>query len=99
MHAQVLRSLHIGHASFLDQAHSLKLELAGKLPSLHHPPPVPSKHLTQCLRNRVQAKSRRRSHTNSHPSVLLLRSTRRTDTSTRRKLGVVRRFFLGSVEP
>src|SRR4030095_9970078 len=56
MHAQVLRSLHIGHASLLDQAHSLKLELAGKLPSLHDPPPAPSKHLTRCLRNRVQAR-------------------------------------------
>src|SRR5262245_41612750 len=56
MHAQVLRSLHIGHASLLDQAHSLKLELAGKLPSLHDTPPAPSKHLTRCLRNRVQAK-------------------------------------------
>src|SRR5437016_6805785 len=55
MHAQVLRSLHIGHASLLDQAHSLKLELAGKLPSLHDTPPAPSKHLTRCLRNRVQA--------------------------------------------
>src|SRR5262249_38824678 len=55
MHAEVLRSLHIGHASLLDQAHSLKLELAGKLPSLHDPPPAPSKHLTRCLRNRVQA--------------------------------------------
>src|SRR6266567_2110223 len=55
MHAQVLRSLHIGHASLLDQAHSLKLELARKLPSLHDPPPAPSKHLTRCLRSRVQA--------------------------------------------
>src|SRR5437867_12271662 len=55
MHAQVLRSLHIGHASLLDQAHSLKPELADKLPSLHDPPPAPSKHLTRCLRNRVQA--------------------------------------------
>src|SRR5438128_1278155 len=60
MHAQVLRSLHIGHASLLDQAHSLKLELAGKLPSLHDPPPAPSKHLTRCPRNRVQAKGRHR---------------------------------------
>src|SRR5205823_7756779 len=49
--------LHIGHPSLLDQAHSLKLELAGKLPSLHDPPPAPSKHLTRCLRNRVQAKT------------------------------------------
>src|SRR5262244_3848324 len=55
MHAEVLRCLNIGHASILDQAHSLKLELAGKLPSLHDPPPAPSKHLTRCLRNRVQA--------------------------------------------
>src|SRR6266567_445477 len=37
-------------------ARSLKLELPGKLPSLHDPPPAPSKHLTRCLRNRVQAK-------------------------------------------
>src|SRR5262249_35741227 len=55
VNVQVLRCLHIGHASVLDQAHSLKLELASKLPSLHDPPPVPSKHLTRCLRNRVQA--------------------------------------------
>jgi hypothetical protein len=47
--------LQIGHASILDQAHRLKLELAGKLPSLHDPPPAPLKHLTRCLRNRVQA--------------------------------------------
>src|SRR4029453_5409971 len=51
----VLGGLHIGPAPVLDQAHSLKLELASKLPSLHDPPPVPSKHLTRCLRNRVQA--------------------------------------------
>jgi len=38
--------------------HRLKLELAGKLPSLHDLPPAPSKHLTRCLRNRVQAKQR-----------------------------------------
>src|SRR5260370_34561481 len=38
-----------------DQPHSLKLELACKLPSLHDTPPVPSKHLTRCPRNRVQA--------------------------------------------
>src|SRR5262245_10713636 len=55
VNVQVLRRLHIGHASILDQAHGLKLELAGKLPSLHDPPPAPSKHLTRCLRNRVQA--------------------------------------------
>src|SRR5438445_13325788 len=45
----VLGASMITHASFLDQAHSLKLELAGKLPSLHDPPPAPSKHLTRCL--------------------------------------------------
>src|SRR5436190_21686938 len=55
MDTQVLRGLHIRHAAFLDQPHSLKLELARKLPSLHDPPPAPSKHLTRCLRNRVQA--------------------------------------------
>jgi hypothetical protein len=57
VNVQVLRRLHIGHASILDQAHGLKLELSRKLPSLHDPPPAPSKDLTQCLRNRVQAKS------------------------------------------
>src|SRR5436190_5062000 len=58
MHAQVLRSLHLAHAAFLDQPHSLKLELAGKSSSLHDPPPVPSSHLTRCLWNRVQATKR-----------------------------------------
>src|SRR5437016_3593961 len=56
MHTQILRGLPIGHAAILDQPNSLKLELACKLPPLHLPPPVPSKHLTQCLQNRVQAK-------------------------------------------
>src|SRR5260370_26475158 len=55
MHTQVLPGLRIRYAAILDQPHSLKLELAGKLPSLHDPPPAPSKHLTRCLRNRVQA--------------------------------------------
>src|SRR4051812_36247527 len=59
MHAQVLRRLHIRHASIFDQAHSLKLELPRKLPPLHDAPPVPSKHQTRCLRNRVQANYRR----------------------------------------
>ena len=40
---------------FSRRVRSLKLELAGKLPSLHDTPPAPSKHLTRCLRNRVQA--------------------------------------------
>ena len=53
--AQILRRLHIRYASILDQAHSLKLELPRELPPLHDAPPVPSKHLTRCLRNRVQA--------------------------------------------
>src|SRR5438105_6041432 len=52
MHAQVLRRLRIGHASLLDQAHSLKLELAGKLPSLMT---YLRLHLTRCLRTRMQA--------------------------------------------
>src|SRR4051812_46377040 len=55
VNVQVLRRPPIGHASILDQAHRLKLELPRKLPSLHDPPPAPSKHLTRCLRNRVQA--------------------------------------------
>src|SRR5262249_28578744 len=57
VNVQVLRCLHMGHASVLDQAHSLKLELASKLPSLHDPTPVTTKPLTRCLRNRVQATS------------------------------------------
>src|SRR5258708_28389552 len=55
MHTEIVRGLRIGDAPLLDQPHSLKLELACKLPSLHDPPPVPLKHLTRCLRNRVQA--------------------------------------------
>src|SRR5207244_867782 len=58
MHTQVLPGLRIRYAAILDQPHSLKLEFAGKLPSLHDPPPAPSKHLTRCLRNRVQASRR-----------------------------------------
>src|ERR1700689_4693226 len=57
MHTKVFRGLSIRHASLFDQPHSLKLELACKLPSLHDTPPVPSKHLTRCLRNRQQARS------------------------------------------
>src|SRR5215210_5177951 len=56
MHIQVLLGLGIRNAALLDQAHSLKLELSRELPPLHDAPPVPSKHLTRCLRNRVQAK-------------------------------------------
>src|ERR1700727_3045938 len=52
---QVLRGLRITNPALLDQPNSLKLELTGKLPSLHDAPPAPSKHLTRCLRNRVQA--------------------------------------------
>src|SRR3954452_22862795 len=55
MHVQVLRCLNVRHTSILDQAHRLKLELPRKLTPLHDPPPAPSKHLTRCLRNRVQA--------------------------------------------
>src|SRR5437867_10542856 len=49
------RAIGKARAGVVGGAHSLKLELAGKLPSLHDPPPAPSKHLTRCLRNRVQA--------------------------------------------
>src|ERR1700691_5944659 len=59
MHTKVFRGLSIRHASLFDQPHSLKLELASKLPSLHDTPPVPSKHLTRCLRNRQQANATR----------------------------------------
>jgi hypothetical protein len=49
--------LHIRNAALLDQPNRFKIELACKLPPLHDPPPVPLKHLTRCLRNRVQAKA------------------------------------------
>src|ERR1700683_1068833 len=55
MHTQIVRGLGIRHAPIFDQPHRLKLELSCKLPPLHDSPPVPSKHLTRCLRNRVQA--------------------------------------------
>jgi len=48
-------SLGIANPALLDQPYSLKLELSRKLPTLHDAPPVPLKHLTRCLRNRVQA--------------------------------------------
>src|SRR6476660_9870415 len=57
MHTEIERGLRIRDAPLLDQPHRLKLELTCKLPSLHDTPPVPSKHLTRCLRNRVQARS------------------------------------------
>src|SRR5579863_5588514 len=56
MHTEIVRSLRIRHATLFDQPNSLKLELSCKLPSLHDTPPVPSKHLTRCLRNRQQAR-------------------------------------------
>src|SRR3954462_9289564 len=55
MNTEIVRGLCIRHAAHSDQPNSIKLELACKLPSLHDPPPVPSKHLTRCPRNRVQA--------------------------------------------
>src|ERR1700730_3507130 len=45
MHTKIVRGLSIRDASLFDQPHSLKLELACKLPPLHDPPPVPSRHL------------------------------------------------------
>jgi hypothetical protein len=59
MNIQVLLGLGIRNATLRDQAHSLKLELSCELPPLHDAPPVPSKHLTRCLRNRVQARGAR----------------------------------------
>src|SRR5450759_73281 len=56
MHTQVLRGLGIANPALLDQPYGLKLELPRKLPPLHDAPPVPLKHLTWCLRNRVRAK-------------------------------------------
>src|ERR1022692_4736597 len=58
MYTKVLRGLGITDAALLNQPHRLMLELACKLPPLHDPPPVPLKHLTRCLRNRVQASLR-----------------------------------------
>jgi len=58
MHTKVAPRLRIQYAAVLDQTYRLKLELSRKLPPLHDPPPVPPKHLTRCLRNRVQAKER-----------------------------------------
>src|SRR5450631_1850450 len=55
VHTKILRGLGMPDPAFLDQPHRFKLELACKLPPLHDPPPVPLKHLTRCLRNRVQA--------------------------------------------
>src|SRR5260370_24608183 len=57
MHTEIVRCLRIRHASLFDQPHRLKLELACKLPPFHDSPPVPSKHLTRCQPNRVQANS------------------------------------------
>src|SRR6266571_1671517 len=48
-----------------DQPHRLKLELPCKPSSLHDSPPVPAKHLTRCLRNRVQANT----HTSSSGKI------------------------------
>src|ERR1700728_3378384 len=55
MHTEIERGLRIRHATLFDQPDSLKLELSGKLPTLHDTPPVPSKHLTRCQPHRVQA--------------------------------------------
>ena len=52
VNTHVPRRLHKRNAPIPDQAHRLKLELACELPPLRDPT---SKHLTRCLRNRVQA--------------------------------------------
>src|SRR6266481_5539472 len=69
MHTEIVRCLRIRHASLFDQPHRLKLELACKLPPFHDSPPVPSKHLTLCLRNQVQAKTRKRELENVANSI------------------------------
>src|SRR5205823_6374740 len=55
-HLQVFGCLRVRDPAIPDQPHRLKLELPRKPSSLHDSPPVPSKHLTRCLRNRVQAR-------------------------------------------
>src|SRR5580658_2184385 len=55
MHIQVFGCLRVRDPAILDQPHRFKLELSRKPSPLHDSPPVPSKHLTRCLRNRVQA--------------------------------------------
>jgi hypothetical protein len=54
VHTEVFRRLLIGYAAIFDQARCAKLEFSRKMPSLHDHPPL--KHLTRCLRNRMQAK-------------------------------------------
>src|SRR6266566_1484123 len=58
MHLQAFGCLRVRDPAIPDQPHRLKLELPRKPSSLHDSPPVPSKHLTRCLRNRVQAMKR-----------------------------------------
>src|SRR5580692_1462838 len=55
MHLQVFGRLRVRDPAIPDQPYRLKLELPRKPSSLHDPPPVPSKHLTRCLRNWGQA--------------------------------------------
>src|SRR6266481_2844529 len=45
VHTQIARGLRNTHPAFPNQPDSLKLVLSRKSPSLHDPPPVPSKHL------------------------------------------------------
>jgi hypothetical protein len=78
--AEIVRGLGKRNASLFDQPHRLKLELACKLPPFHDSPPVPSKHLTRCLRNRVQAKRGGFFHamsvlTRSHYWAMILRAS------------------------
>src|SRR5215216_528731 len=99
MHTEIMRSLAIRHAPLFDQPHSLKLELACKLPSLHHAPPVPSKHLTRCLRNRVQANRKvfqqRKYTTRSTVELLIFPVLMKTWTSSRKLLSDRRAKRLG----
>src|SRR5208337_2877676 len=64
---QVLRCLRIRDPAIPDQPHRLKLELPRKPSSLHDSPPAPSKHLTRCLRYRVQAKKPSQTRTQTLP--------------------------------
>jgi putative transposase len=57
VHIKITGGLRDRNATFLDQTHRLKLELAAELPSLHVKPPVPLNTLSRCPRNRQQAMS------------------------------------------
>jgi len=54
-HTQIPGGLRNTHPTIPDQPHSLLLEFSRKLRSFHNQPPILSKPLSQCPRNRQQA--------------------------------------------